>query len=106
MGIGGSARWREDLQVEILQKRRPRIWREGGVVGQYNGRYLNVRGIGENYGKKEFWMKGETENEGGSFQHVENVAILARMKIEYMMIGRKRSSLQRSGRRSDVVIYS
>lgn len=51
-------------------------------------------------------MKEETENEGGSFQHMENVAILARMKIEYMMIGRKRSSLQRSGRRSDVVIYS
>ena len=51
-------------------------------------------------------MKEETENEGGSFQHVENVAILARMKIEYMMIGRKRSSLQRSGIRSDVVIYS
>ena len=65
-----------------------------------------MRRRGENYGKKEFWMKEETENEGGSFQHMENVAILARMKIEYMMIGRKRSSLQRSGRRSDVDIYS
>lgn len=65
-----------------------------------------MRRRGENYGKKEFWMKEETENEGGSFQHMENVAILARMKIEYMMIGRKRSSLQQSGRRSDVVIYS
>ena len=76
------------------------------MIGQYNGRYLRMRRRGENYGKKEFWMKEETENEGSSFQHMENVAILARMKIEYMMIGRKRSSLQRSGRRSDVVIYS
>ena len=76
------------------------------MIGQYNGRYLSVSRKGEDYGKKELWVKGEAENEGGSFQHVENVAILARMKIEYMMIGRKRSSLQRSGRRSDVVIYS
>lgn len=49
------------------------------MIGQYNGRYLSVSRKGEDYGKKEFWMKEETENEGGSFQHMENVAILARM---------------------------
>lgn len=76
------------------------------MVGQYNGRYLRMKRKGENYGKKEFRVNGKTENEGSSFQHMENVAVLARVKIEYMMIGRKRSSLQRSGIRSDVVIYS
>lgn len=86
MRISWPARWREDLQVEILQKRNPRVLGKFRPTGQNDGRYLSLRRKKEIYGKKEFWVKSEVEDECGSFQYVEDVTELAGMEKEYMLI--------------------
>ena len=95
--VARSARGGKHVQIQCLQQKRPGGRGQVGLVHEEDGRDLGMRERLKGYGREAFGMESNVEKEARSFQNVENVAVLTRMEVEDVLVGRERGTLQRSG---------